>query len=207
MTFAPIDLATANLVAYTDASWANNEDLRSQAGFLVFLTGPDVLSVEGDFASLLDWRSHRIQRRRCRSTLAAETMAMDAGMDSALFTRELLAEVLLQDYKATQCGKLPPWFLTPHVVTDCRSLYDLVTKDGPLAATQEKRLTLDIGAIKESAVEHCSPVELEHKFKALHVSHSLNSLKGVSTGDYVGDYYRGYLRASGSVRRPRERKW
>ena len=152
LTFAPVPLNSARVVAYTDASWANHEDLRSQAGYLVFVTGQNVFSVEGDFASLVEWRSHRIQRR-CRSTLAAETMSMDAGFDAAIFVRELLAEALLESYKPTQSGRLPEWFLTPHVVTDCRSLYDLVTKDGPLGATQEKRLTLDIGAIRESAEE------------------------------------------------------
>ncbi|CAE7744915.1 RE1 [Symbiodinium sp. KB8] len=152
LTFAPVQLHSARIVAYTDASWANHEDLRSQAGYLVFVAGQNVFTVEGDDASLVEWRSHRIQRR-CRSTLAAETMSMDAGFDAAIFVRELLAEALLESYKPTQSGRLPEWFLTPHVVTDCRSLYDLVTKDGPLGATQEKRLTLDIGAIRESAEE------------------------------------------------------
>ncbi|CAE7230751.1 RE1, partial [Symbiodinium sp. CCMP2456] len=152
LTFAPVPLQTARIVAYTDASWANHEDLRSQAGYLVFVTGQNVFTVEGDSASLVEWRSHRIQRR-CRSTLAAETMSMDAGFDAAIFVRELLAEALLETYRPTQSGRLPEWFLPPHVVTDCRSLYDLVTKDGPLGATQEKRLTLDIGAIRESAEE------------------------------------------------------
>lgn len=39
------------------------------------------------------------------------------------------------------------------MATDCRSLYDLVVKDGPLSSTQEKRLTLDIGALREAAEE------------------------------------------------------
>ena len=152
MRFVHVPLTKARLVVYTDASWANAEELRSQAGYLVFLAGPEVFTVGGDQASLLDWRSHRI-KRKCRSTLAAETMSLDAGFDAGLFARELLAEILIQDYQPTQCGDLPVHVLPVHPVTDCRSLYDLVTKDGPLNATQEKRLTLDIGAIRESAEE------------------------------------------------------
>ena len=152
MRFVPIELTTARMVAFSDASWANVEDLKSQAGYLVFITGPNVFSPEGDKASLVEWRSHRI-RRRCRSTLAAETMALDAAADAALFTRELLAEMLIEQYQPTQSGMLDPDILPAAMATGCRSLYDLLVKDGPLSSTQEKRLTLDIGALREASEE------------------------------------------------------
>jgi hypothetical protein len=152
LVFVPIDLEKANIVVFTDASWANADELKSQAGYLTFVTGPDVQTPTGDLASLLDWRSHRI-KRQCRSTLAAETMSLDAGFDSGIFLRELMAEPLIKDYNPVQSGKLPVNFLPVMPVTDCRSLYDLLTKDGPVAATQEKRLTLDLGAIREAAEE------------------------------------------------------
>ena len=66
---------------FSDSSFANAEGLRSQAGYLVFVTGDQVCSVEGDVATLVDWRSHKI-KRQCRSTLAAETMSLDAAVDS-----------------------------------------------------------------------------------------------------------------------------
>ena len=152
LKFVPIPLDTAKIIAFSDASWANAEGLKSQAGFLTFVAGPEVTTVQGDQASLMDWRSHRIQRQ-CRSTLAAETMAMDTAFDSGIFLRELLAEVLVQSYMPVQSGTLPATFLQVHPVTDCRSLFDLLTKDGPVSSTQEKRLTIDISAIKESAEE------------------------------------------------------
>ena len=72
---------------------------------MVFIAGEGVNSTEGDRASLLDWRSHRI-KRQCRSTLAAETMAMDAAMDAGLFARELMAEVMIPSYVPLQaCRK------------------------------------------------------------------------------------------------------
>ena len=142
----------AKFIAFSDSSWANAAELKSQAGLLVFLAGSGVDSLEGDFASLLDWRSHRI-RRQCRSTLASETMAMDAAMDSAVFAREFLAEIMVEDYNPLQSGRLPPNFVPVEAVTDCRSLYDILIKDGPLASTQEKRLAIDIGGLKETANE------------------------------------------------------
>ena len=152
LRFSPIDLTKAKIVAFSDASWANADDLKSQARYLVFITGPMVYTTEGDVANLVEWKSHRI-RRRCRSTLAAETMALDAAADASLFTRELLAEIMIESYQPTQSGKLDPSIFPTSMATDCRSLYDLVVKDGPLSSTQEKRLTLDIAALREAAEE------------------------------------------------------
>ena len=152
LTFQPIPLESARFVVYSDSSWANAAELKSQAGFMVFIAGEGVNSTDGDRASLLDWRSHRI-KRQCRSTLAAETMAMDAAMDAGLFARELMAEVMIPSYVPLQAGRLPGEFLPVVAVTDCRSLYDLLVKDGPLSSTQEKRLAIDIGGLKESAGE------------------------------------------------------
>ena len=78
---------------------------------------------------------------------------MDAAADAALFTRELLAEILIEDYKPTQSGRLDPNVFPTSMATDWRSLYDLVVKDEPLSSTQEKRLTLDIAALREAAEE------------------------------------------------------
>ncbi|CAE7023992.1 RE1 [Symbiodinium sp. CCMP2456] len=173
MTFVPVPLDKAKIIAFSDASWANAEGLKSQAGFLTFVAGPEVMTVQGDQASLMDWRSHRIQRQ-CRSTLAAETMAMDTAFDSGIFLRELLAEVLVQSYMPVQSGSLPPEFLPVHPVTDCRSLFDLLTKDGPVSSTQEKRLTIDISAIKEGAEEFDPEGEaLREIFKWADTDHQL----------------------------------
>lgn len=152
IAFQPVDLAYAKIVVYSDSSWANADELKSQAGFCIFVAGHHVDTLEGDFATLVDWRSHRI-KRQCRSTLAAETMAMDAGMDSGIFCRELLSEMLIEDYMPTTSGRLPPDFLAVIGVTDCRSLYGLLVKDGQPSTTQEKRLTIDINGLKEAATE------------------------------------------------------
>ena len=50
-------------------------------------------------------------------------------------------------------GRLPSDFLPVIGVTDCRSLYDLLVKDGQPSTTLEKRLTIDINGLKEAAME------------------------------------------------------
>ena len=152
LTFQPIDLEKAKILVFSDSSWANAAELKSQAGFMVFVAGAEVCQVRGDMANLVDWRSHRI-KRQCRSTLAAETMAMDAAMDAGIFARELLGEILIKTYHPVHSGRLPCTFMPVVAATDCRSLYDLLVKDGPLSATQEKRLAIDLVGLKEAAAE------------------------------------------------------
>lgn len=72
---------------------------------MVFFAGAQVETVNRDNVSLLEWHSDRI-KRQCRSTLAAETMSMDAGVDAASYCRELFPEILIKDDVPSQCGRL-----------------------------------------------------------------------------------------------------
>ena len=49
---------------FSDASSADAEGLRSQAGYLVFIAGENACSLQGDAASLVDWRPHKIKRQQ-----------------------------------------------------------------------------------------------------------------------------------------------
>ena len=49
------------IVAYSDASWANAEQCRSQLGVLALVTSPTVLQ-RTTAAAVLDWRSGRSTR-------------------------------------------------------------------------------------------------------------------------------------------------
>ena len=156
--FVYVDLQRACIPELSDSSWANADQLKSQSGYLVFLADKACFEPQGGAASLLEWRSHRI-KRTCRSTLAAETMGMDAGMDAGMFARELIAEIIIKSYVPTQSGKLPEDFIPVHAITDCRSLYDILTKDGQPGTATEKRLIIDIQAIKENAEEFDAEME------------------------------------------------
>ena len=66
---------------------------------------------------------------------------------------ETVGEVLGRRQALHPHGRRVAWSLPTVRISDCRSLYDLLAKDGVAAA--ERRLTLD-EAIKESA-EHMEP--------------------------------------------------
>jgi len=148
----PIDLETAVIVAFGDSSWANSEGFESQAGLLVFLCDPRALTPVGGKATLLEWRSHRL-RRVCRSTIGAETQAADAALDQAQYLQRSLLEILHPGSRATKkslshkgrdAGRLPV-----HLVTDCKSLYDTLTKLTPPSGIEEKRVAIEICGLRE----------------------------------------------------------
>ena len=96
-------------------------------------------------ASILEWKSHRLQRA-VRSTLAAEAAALDAANDHAGFLGCLMSELFWADYRATEARE-SRIKVTP--VTDCKSLYDAVHR---LATNfQDKRTQIDVTALRQSA--------------------------------------------------------
>ena len=127
-------------MTYSDASWANAEQCRSQLGVLVLLTSPTVLQRTTP-AAVLGWRSGR-STRVCRSTLAAEASAADEGCDRGCYLNMFVAE-LLYNIPAHRC---PHRLLHLHVV-DAKSLYDVVVSDTPNLA--DKRSLVNIRAIQE----------------------------------------------------------
>ena len=128
------------ILTFSDASWANAENCRSQCGVLVLLTGPSVLQ-RTSAAMLLDWRSSRSQRV-CRSTLAAEASAADEGCDRGAYINMFLSELLYNE----PAHKVTPR-LTQLAVTDAKSLYDCVISDSPNLS--DKRSLVSIRGIQE----------------------------------------------------------
>jgi len=107
-------------------------------------------------ASVIEWKSHRL-RRVCRSTLSAEAAASDAACDHAAFMSFLLSELLDGDYVATkeESGLIP---VVP--ATDCKSLYDSVRRLS--TQFQEKRVQIDITALRETASHSMRWVPTDH---------------------------------------------
>ena len=149
LTYRPIALDTAIILNFGDSSWANALGLKSQGGLSCTLTTPAALTSAGAAFSLLDYRSYRI-KRVCRSTLGAETAAMDQAVDHGCYIRKALAELLCPGYRATG-GDPEEGLLACFVVTDCKSLFDRLTKLSAPGGTDEKRVAVDICAIKEQA--------------------------------------------------------
>ena len=84
------DLGPCNkwyLIVFTDASFANLPDKVSSCfAYIVLLIGADGRCCP------ISWKANKI-KRVCRSTLAAETMALIEGLEECLYLKHLLCEI------------------------------------------------------------------------------------------------------------------
>ena len=120
--------APMHLLAYCDASYANLHDGSSQGGCIIFLAD------KHNHISPVSWSSKKL-RRVCKSTEAAETMAMLDAIDTCIWIGTMLEEI---------CGES---IETTIVRTDNKSLYEAVHST---TAVEEKRLRVELAAIRES---------------------------------------------------------
>lgn len=136
--FLPLDLASAKLFVFVDGSFANNKDYSSQIGYVIVLgnetPGSEDFSLTGN---ILHWSSTKC-KRVTRSVLASELYAMASGVDMAISISTTLNMV-------TSKLRLPN--IPTIVCTDSLSLYECMIK---LGTTKEKRLMIDIMAIRQS---------------------------------------------------------
>ena len=129
--------------AYSDASWANAANSKTQAGMLILIASMRAFTETVD-ASIVEWKSHRL-RRAVRSTLAAEAASMDAAVDHSVYLAHFLSCIHKEGHVVS--GTSSPLFkVVP--ITDCRSLYDALQRLS--ASLQEKRVLLDLVSIRET---------------------------------------------------------
>ena len=76
-----------------DASWANAAEDRSQAAFLAGATSPALWSNQAAPFALVSHKSHGL-KRKCSSTLAAETQSMSEGLAEVEWVRGLFEELV-----------------------------------------------------------------------------------------------------------------
>jgi hypothetical protein len=125
-------------VCVSDASFANMPGGRSQSGVFVGLGCPELAAGRPGRILALEWKSSR-QKRACRSTFGAETLALSDAADVGDYMRGLLYEMqnpAADPRDSEQHGVKVCW------ATDSKDLYDRLTRDGP-AALVEKRLALE----------------------------------------------------------------
>jgi hypothetical protein len=138
ITYIPLELATAKLFVFVDGSFANNKDLSSQIGYVIILAnemaGLDEFTIRGN---LIHWSSTK-SKRVTRSVLASEIYGMVAGVDMAYAIGSTLKLITTQ-------LELPD--IVTIVCTDSYSLYECLVK---LGTTKEKRLMIDIMALRQS---------------------------------------------------------
>ncbi len=122
-----MDENTLRLVLFTDASFANSDNLKSQIGFVLALA-----DASGN-ANIIHYGSSRY-KRVTRSVLAAEVHALVYGFDNAFVARDILKEILGRDIPIDG-------------IVDSRTLFNEIAKN---STTEEKRLQIDVHALRES---------------------------------------------------------
>ncbi|HEY2455482.1 MAG TPA: hypothetical protein VGI71_23255 [Scandinavium sp.] len=133
----PLDLSTAKLFVFVDGSFANNKDLSSQIGYIIAIanetTGTEEFTIQGN---VIHWSSTK-SKRVTRSVLASEIYGMVGGVDMTFVITSTLNMIMDQ-------LNLPT--IPMIVCTDSYSLYECIVK---LGSTKEKRLMIDIIALRQ----------------------------------------------------------
>ena len=122
-----------------------NSKVASQLGCLVVFADRGALSGEPGNFNIGDWRS-RAGQRVCRSTFGAETQACVEGLETAEYMRSLYETICEGELKTVAESVLPILCLS-----DCRSLYDHLTKQGVPRVPSDKRLAVDLASLRQTS--------------------------------------------------------
>eukprot|EP00435_Cladocopium_sp_Y103_P004696 s6476_g1.t1 len=140
-------------VVFGDASFASPKQLASFQGTMVFATTPQLHENQKSPISPLSWSSKKISRV-VRSTLSAEAFSMSRSVDKMGWCRLLWGTLTVPDFKWRNPPEAFGQLHAAIIVTDCKSLYDLVSRRA-MPACEEYRTTLEVLLIKERCAEHC----------------------------------------------------
>ena len=123
------------LEVFTDASHANLPDgISSTMGLVIFLSGDKRMAP-------ISWRANKI-RRVVSSTLAAEALALQEGIDESIYLQRMLSEMSLA--------------VPIHVYVDNRGLVDALHST---KLVQDRRLRIVIGALKQTMEREINAVK------------------------------------------------
>ena len=118
------------IVLFTDAAWANLENCGSVGGHICF-----VEDCEG-YMCPISWNANKI-KRVVRSTLAAEMLSLQQGLEDALYARAILTDLLQKT----------PDNIPIVAYVDNKSVVEAL---GSTRMVDDKRLRVDVAAIKET---------------------------------------------------------
>ena len=124
---------------FVDGSFANNKDFSSQIGYLIILanetpTGNEEFEIKGNIIHYSSTKSKRVTR----SVLASEIYGMVGGVDMAIAINTTI-KMITEQLDFPQAPII--------ICTDSYSLYECLVK---LGTTKEKRLMIDIMALRQS---------------------------------------------------------
>ena len=151
--FRSIPTGQVTHVVFGDASFASPKQLSSFQGTIVFATTPELQQNLKAPISPLTWSSKKIARV-VRSTLSAEAFSMSRGVDKLSWMRLLWGTLIVDNFDWRQPPKALATLHKAIIVTDCKSLYDLVTRTA-MPSCEEYRTTLEVLLIRELCHENC----------------------------------------------------
>ena len=122
----------------------DNSKVASQLGDLVVFTDRGCLAGVPSNFGIIDWKS-RAGQRVCRSTFSAETQACVEGVEAGQHVRALFETLLSGDLVKVEDASIPLYCLS-----DCRSLYDHVHKQGLPRVPADRRLAVDLAALRQA---------------------------------------------------------
>ena len=160
LTIQPINCEDLRLLAFSDASFSSKSNPDSHSGCIIMATHKDISQNLSCPVSPLSWGCKKIQKV-VTSTLSAETMSLSSTLDQLswlkLFWAWLLDSRVKWDKPEETLKEQPLAFSSVTqklteignaiAATDCKSLYDLVTRTAPPNCS-EFRTQLQARAIK-----------------------------------------------------------
>jgi hypothetical protein len=138
LSYVQLKMTDLKLFAFVDASFANNKDMSSQMVYVIIL-GNDVAN-NTSFTicgNIIHWSSPKC-KRITRSILASEIYAMAHGVGIAITITSTLNVIM---------DRLSLPHIPIVICTDSFSLHECLVK---LGTTKEKRLMIDIMALREA---------------------------------------------------------
>ena len=152
ISYLPIGVERLTFVSFGDASFASSKSLSSHQGALICATDERLLANQEAPLSPLSWSSKKIPRV-VRSTLSAEAYAMSKAVDMLGWMRALWGVVHIAGFKWQQPLQGYRQLNRAAIITDCKSLFDLVTRLA-MPSCEEFRTTLEVLLIKERCSEN-----------------------------------------------------
>ena len=121
-----------------------NSKVASQLGELIVFAEKGCVMGKGGSFSILDWKS-KAGQRVCRSTFSAETQACVEGVEAGQHVRALFETLVSGVLVRVEDSRIPLICLS-----DCRSLYDHVHKQGIPRIPSDRRLAVDLAALRQA---------------------------------------------------------
>ena len=148
----PIPLNDICFASFGDASFASAKQLSAQQGLFIMACSPKLAQNETTEFSPIVWHSKQIGRV-VRSTLSAEAYSMSSSLDKLTWIRSMwgyIKDPRFEWHRPEKSLEKEPKGL---MITDCKSLYDLVTKNA-VPNCQEWRTTIEVMLLKEQSKNH-----------------------------------------------------